>query len=113
MARMVEKRTSLRFPTTHWSRVIAAGDRNATGAREALEELCRDYWFPLYAFARRKGDPPAEAEDLVQGLFADLIERGDLAALNQSRGRFRSFLCAAFLHYRSNHRDHDRASRRG
>jgi RNA polymerase sigma factor (sigma-70 family) len=102
-----------RFPTTRWSRVIRAGDPADPGARTALEDLCRDYWFPLYAFVRRHGLSPDEAEDIVQGFFADLIERGDMSSMEQSKGRFRSFLRAACEHYLANRRDHDRAAKRG
>ncbi len=102
-----------RFPTTRWTRVIRAGDPADPGAITALEDLCRDYWFPLYAFVRRQGLSPDEAEDIVQGLFADLIERGDMASVDQSKGRFRSFLRAACEHYLANCRDHDRAAKRG
>ena len=77
-----------------WSRVVRAGDPADPEARAALEGLCRDYWYPLYAFARRRGLAPDDACDLVQGFFADLIERGDLAAVDPERGRFRSFLLA-------------------
>ncbi len=83
-----------RFPTTRWSRVVRALDPADPGARAALEDLCRDYWFPLYAFARRRELSPSEAEDLVQGFLADLLERGDLAGVDRSKGRFRSFLFA-------------------
>jgi RNA polymerase sigma-70 factor (ECF subfamily) len=92
---------------------LSAGDPADAGARAALEELCRDYWFPLYAFVRRRGYSTHEAEDLVQGFLADLLERGDLAALDQSKGRFRSFLRAACEHYLCNRLDHDRAAKRG
>jgi RNA polymerase sigma factor (sigma-70 family) len=102
-----------RFPTTRWSRVIRASDSADPGARTALEELCRDYWFPLYAFVRRHGLSPHEAEDIVQGFLADLIERGHMASMDQSKGRFRSFLRAACEHYLANRRDHDRAAKRG
>jgi RNA polymerase sigma factor (sigma-70 family) len=102
-----------RFPTTRWSRVIRAADSADPGARTALEELCRDYWFPLYAFVRRHGLSPHEAEDIVQGFLADLIERGDMASMDQSKGRFRSFLRAACKHYLANRRYHDRAAKRG
>src|SRR5262249_56932980 len=57
------------FPTTRWSQVVAAGDRAGPAARDALAELCSAYWYPLYAFVRRKGHPPGEAADLVQGTF--------------------------------------------
>jgi RNA polymerase sigma-70 factor (ECF subfamily) len=93
--------------------VIRAGDLADPAARTALEALCRDYWFPLYSFARRRGLPPEAAEDAVQGLLADLIARGDLTGLEPSRGRFRSFLRAACDHHLANRRDHDRAARRG
>jgi RNA polymerase sigma-70 factor (ECF subfamily) len=110
---MSETHSGHRFPTTRWSRVARAGGPADATAREALEGLCRDYWFPLYAFARRRGLSPHEAEDLVQGFLADLLERGDLAGLDRSKGRFRAFLRAACEHYLANRRDHDRAAKRG
>jgi DNA-directed RNA polymerase specialized sigma24 family protein len=70
----------------------------AGAASFALEELCRDYWFRLYAFVRRNGLSPDAAEDIVQGFLADLLERGAPAGLDQSNGRFRSFLRAACEH---------------
>ena len=102
-----------RFPTTRWSRIGRVGDQGDPEARAALEGLCRDYWFPLYAFIRARGHSSDESEDLVQGFLADLLERGDLARLDQSKGRFRAFLRAACDHYLSNRRDHDRAAKRG
>ena len=75
---MSEVSSAARFPTTCWSRILAAGDPDAPEARAALEGLCRDYWYPLYAFVRRKGHDPETAQDLVQGLFAGLLERDDL-----------------------------------
>ena len=102
-----------RFPTTQWSRVARAGDPADAGAREALEGLCRDYWYPLYAFARRRGLGPEDACDVVQGFLADLIERGDLSAADRERGRFRGFLRAACGHYLAHRREHDRALKRG
>jgi DNA-directed RNA polymerase specialized sigma24 family protein len=101
------------FPTTHWSRVLQAGDPNDRGSRDALEHLCRDYWYPLYAFARRQGLNRDEAGDLVQGFLADLIERRDLTRADPARGRFRSFLKAACGHFLAHCRDHDRALKRG
>lgn len=101
------------FPTTHWSRVLRAGDPNDMEGRDALEQLCCDYWYPLYAFARRQGLDREEASDLVQGFLADLIERRDLAKADPSRGRFRSFLRTACAHFLSHARDHDRAAKRG
>ena len=101
-----------RFPTSRWSRVIRAGNPVDPGAATALEDLCGDYWFPLYAFVRRHGVSPNEAADIVQGLLCDLIERGDMARIDQSKGRFRSFLRAACEHYLANCRDYDRAGKR-
>ncbi len=102
-----------RFPTTRWSRLGRVGDLADPEARAALEGLCRDYWFPLYAFIRARGHSSHESEDLVQGFLADLMERGDLARLDQSKGRFRAFLRSSCDHYLSNRRDHDRAAKRG
>ena len=102
-----------RFPTTHWSRVLRAGDPTDREGRDALERLCRDYWYPLYAFARRQGLDRDEAGDLVQGFLADLIERRDLSKADPTRGRFRSFLRTACSHFLSHAREHDRALKRG
>jgi RNA polymerase sigma factor (sigma-70 family) len=102
-----------RFPTTHWSRVLQAADPTDQESREALEQLCRAYWYPLYAFARRRGVDTDEAADLVQGFLADLIERRDLARADPNRGRFRSFLGAACGHFLAHRREYDRAIKRG
>jgi DNA-directed RNA polymerase specialized sigma24 family protein len=110
---MSEQYSSARFPTTHWSRLARASGPDKNEARAALEGLCRDYWFALYAFVRRRGLSQHESEDLVQGFLADLLERGDLAGLDQSRGRLRTFLRVACDHYLANRRDHDRAAKRG
>jgi RNA polymerase sigma-70 factor (ECF subfamily) len=101
------------FPTTQWSRVARAGDPDEPEARAALEGLCRDYWYPLYALARRRGFDRDEAGDIVQGFLADLLERGDLVTADPSRGRFRSFLRAACIHFMERRRQHDRALKRG
>ena len=72
------------FPTTHWSRVLAAGGDDP-GSREALAALCRDYWYPLYGFVRLKGHSPEDAQDLVQALFAELLDRGSFWELGRGR----------------------------
>jgi len=110
---MIENPSAAPFPTTCWGRVLEAGDPAAPESRAALEGLCRDYWYPLYAFVRRKGHDPETAQDLVQGLFASLLERDDLRRLDPGRGRFRSFLMACCTHYIARHRERERAARRG
>ncbi len=102
-----------RFRTTRWSRIVAVRGGDSARAREALESLCRDYWYPLYAFVRRKGYDDASAEDLVQGFFARLLEKKDLATLDRRKGRFRSFLLAACTHYLANQAERARAQKRG
>jgi RNA polymerase sigma factor (sigma-70 family) len=97
------------FHTTRWSLVLAARDAQ----RPALEELCRAYWLPLYAYARRSGFESHEAEDVVQAFFARLLEKRDLAAVGPEKGRFRSFLLASLRHFVANWRDHARAEKRG
>jgi RNA polymerase sigma-70 factor (ECF subfamily) len=82
-------------------------------ARRALEELAHAYWYPLYAFARRRGEPPEAAQDLVQGFFAELLERHALERADQDRGRFRAFLRASFLNFCSRQRARDSAQKRG
>lgn len=101
------------FATTQWSLVRAANDDSAGTARGALEALCRRYWYPLYAYARRRGFQPSHAEDLTQGFFAQLLERRDLAKVDPARGRFRSFLLTAFQHFLLNQQEHGRALKRG
>jgi DNA-directed RNA polymerase specialized sigma24 family protein len=101
------------FGTTHWSLVLAAKGRGAPEAREALATLCETYWYPLYAFVRRKGYDRDRAQDLVQGFFVRLLEKDDLSAVVPAKGRFRSYLMAACTHYLANQRVHDRALKRG
>ncbi len=110
---MFESAASDRFPTTCWSRIAHAGDPSDPEAAAALERLCRDYWYPLYAFVRRQGYGPDDAGDLVQGFLADFLERRDLAAADPERGRFRSFLRASCAHFLAHHRERDRALKRG
>ncbi len=105
--------SSARFPTTCWGQILSAGNGASPEARAALEELCRDYWYPLYAFARRKGHDPETAQDLVQSVFTSLLERHDLRGLAPERGRFRSFLMACCAHYAARQNDRERAIKRG
>lgn len=93
--------------------MLAARDADDAGARKALEELCRDYWYPLFAFARRKGARREDAEELVQGFLTRLVEHRDLRSVSKERGRFRSFLMAALQHHIANERDRERAVKRG
>lgn len=110
---MTDLRSTHEFPTTHWGRVIAAGDRDAPEARDALAELCAAYWFPVYAFIRRKGNDPESSLDLTQGYFARLLESGALAAADPGKGRFRAFLRADAAFFLADARDRDGALKRG
>lgn len=101
------------FTTTHWSVVLAAGHSSAPGATEALEKLCSSYWFPLYAFVRRQGHNPPDAQDSTQQFFAWLIEHKQLRAVEVERGRFRSYLLAMLKHFLSDERKKARAQKRG
>ncbi len=102
-----------RFETTQWSLVLAAGQRGSAGAEEALARLCSLYWYPVFAFVRRQGHPADEAQDLTQGFFARLIEKGELSAADRSRGRFRSFLLTNCRFYLANERDRAFTQKRG
>ena len=110
---MAENPAAGDFPTTHWSRVLAAGDPGAPSAREALAELCQSYWFPLYAYIRRRGHDPDRAQELTQDLFVRLLEKEVLAAADPARGRFRAFLRAVCTDFLANSRDRERARKRG
>ena len=87
------------FPTTHWSVVLRARDRQSRASGQALEKLCRAYWFPLYAHLRRCGHSVEDAQDLTQGFFEQFLDKDFLAAAEPERGRFRSFLLSALKHY--------------
>ena len=107
-------KTGAAFCTTHWTLVLAAaqGD-DGTTTREALARLCSVYWYPLYAFCRRQGRQPHDAEDLTQQFFARLLEKNGLASVRPEHGRFRSFLLVSLKNFLSNEWDRGQAQRRG
>jgi len=101
------------FATTHWTVVLAAGQSASPDAGVALEELCRTYWYPLYAYVRRQGHTREDAEDLTQAFFATLLAKNYLAGLSSDRGRFRAFLLAALKHFLANEWDRANRQKRG
>ncbi len=102
------------FASTRWSIVASAAlDGKDPATRDALERLCESYWYPIYAYARRKGIGREDARDLVQGFFARLIEKHDFAQADAERGRFRSFLLTCFEHFRANEWKKQAAQKRG
>jgi RNA polymerase sigma-70 factor (ECF subfamily) len=101
------------FCTTHWSAVLTARDKDSSQASQALAELCRTYWYPLYAYIRRRGHAPADAEDLTQSFFERLLEKDYLGDLTPGAGRFRSFLLAALKHFLANEWHRARTQKRG
>lgn len=101
------------FHTTHWSVVLAARQADAPGARQAIEQLCRAYWYPLYAYLRREGWSEPDAEDLTQGFFAHLFEHQTLNRAAREKGRFRSFLLASLKYYVAGQRAREQRQKRG
>lgn len=101
------------FATTHWSVVLAAGQSTDARASAALEELCRAYWYPLYAYLRRDGRSEPDAQDLTQGFFEHLLERRMLDRAVPGKGRFRSFLLGSLKYYVANQQAHERRQKRG
>jgi RNA polymerase sigma-70 factor (ECF subfamily) len=101
------------FATTHWTVVLAAGRQHSPQAARALEELCRTYWFPLYAYVRRRGYAREDAEDLTQAFFTRLLEKNSFASLNAGKGKFRAFLLASVKHFLANARDKAHTLKRG
>src|ERR1700685_525809 len=101
------------FATTRWSLVLAAGQRSSPQSSAALATLCENYWYPLYAYVRRRGHDADEAQDFTQAFFARLLEKNDLAAADPGRGRFRSFLLASLKHFLANEWEMARAGNRG
>jgi RNA polymerase sigma factor (sigma-70 family) len=102
-----------RFHTTQWTVVMQAAQSNTAAAMAALAELYQIYWFPLYAFARRRGHSPHDAQDLTQGFFVDLMGRKALTQVDQMKGKFRSFLLASFQNYLSVEAQRSRSIKRG
>ena len=101
------------FATTRWTVVLAAGQRGAPQATVALEELCRTYWYPLYAYVRRHGHSREDAEDLTQGFFARLLEKNYLEGLSSDKGKFRAFLLVALKRFLANEWDRANRQKRG
>ncbi len=93
--------------------MLAAGKRHTPQSDRALEELCRTYWFPLYAYVRRRGHNKEDAEDLTQAFFARFLEKNYLDGLSAERGRFRAFLLASLKHFLANEWDKSQAQKRG
>jgi RNA polymerase sigma-70 factor (ECF subfamily) len=101
------------FNTTHWSVVLAAGESDAARAHAALEQLCRTYWFPLYAYVRRRGSGPHEAQDLTQEFFLRLLDKQSLRLADSRRGKFRSFLLTSLKNFLINEWQKGHAAKRG
>jgi len=102
-----------RFATTHWSVILAASDSASAQYKPALSELCRTYWFPLYAYLRRRGCDSHQAEDYTQGFFAGLLEKKSLRKADPKYGKFRSFLLACLKNFLADEKDRDHAQKRG
>jgi len=101
------------FVTTHWSVVLTAGRSDSTRAQNALASLCQIYWYPLYAYVRRRGYQPPDAQDLTQEFFARLLEQNWIAQADRSRGRFRTFLLSTLSHFLTNEWHKAHAKKRG
>ena len=102
-----------RFAVTHWSAIARAGGPDSPAATEALQDLCQTYWYPLYAFARRGGWSPSDAEDLTQSFFARLLAQKLITRADPSKGRFRTFLLTLFKRFLANEWNRTHAQKRG
>ena len=101
------------FSTTRWSLVAAAGEGGSDRSARALAELCERYWYPLYAYVRRRGSDPDDARDLTQAFFAKLLEKQDLRVADPKRGRFRTFLLSSMKNFIAGEWRKESAQRRG
>jgi RNA polymerase sigma factor (sigma-70 family) len=101
------------FATTHWSVVLAAGQQNTLQSSAALEQLCRDYWYPVYVYVRRRGISHEDAQDLTQAFFAHLLRKDFLDGVGPEKGRFRSFLLACLKHFLADEWAKARTAKRG
>jgi len=104
---------SSRFPTTRWTLVVAAGDPQRKDARSALVSLCENYWYPLYAYLRRRGYPPDRSQDLTQEFFMRVLEGRYLDRADPEKGRFRSFILTSLKFFAADEQDRQRARKRG
>ncbi len=110
---LADERPRPLFVTTHWSVVLAAKDKASPDCAQALETLCRTYWFPLYAFVRGSGQSPHDAQDLTQTFFARLLAKNYLRVVAPEKGRFRTFLRMALKRFLANEWERLRAQKRG
>lgn len=106
-------RPRVSFATTHWTLVLSAGQAGTPESRRALETLCGQYWYPLYAFVRQQGHSADDAGELTQEFFLRLLAKNAIAAADPARGRFRSWLLGALKHFLADQRDHSGALKRG
>lgn len=102
-----------RFRTTRWSAVLLSAQSQTPGSQPALAELCRTYWYPIYAFIRRRGFSAEDAQDLTQGFFLHLLDHKALRQVSPVKGKFRSFLLASLQNYLSDQADSVRCLKRG
>src|SRR5262250_1716587 len=101
------------FPATRWTLVVAAGNPERKEARSALASLCENYWYPLYAYLRRRGYPADQAQDLTQEFFIRVLEGRYLDRADPEKGRFRSFILTSLKFFVADEEDRQRASKRG
>jgi RNA polymerase sigma-70 factor (ECF subfamily) len=101
------------FATTHWSVVLEAGEQSSPQAETALTRLCKTYWLPVYAFVRKRGHSPEQAQDLTQAFFTNFLEKQHVTKANRDRGRFRSFLMTSVENFLRNENERARALKRG
>ncbi len=113
MNRTLEPQDSAWASATHWSVVLAAGQQSSPQSANALEQLCRTYWYPLYAYVRRRGVGPDDAQDLTQEFFARMLQQGWLAKASPLKGKFRAFLLTALNHFLANEYRRAQAAKRG
>lgn len=101
------------FPVTHWTDIVAACREDSATAMEALNRLCSTYWYPIYAYIRRKGHTDADAKDIVQAFFFHILERNLLGSADRTKGKFRSFLLGSLNYFLANLKDFEQAKKRG
>ena len=102
-----------RFPATHWTDVVAARREGSSAAAEALNRLCTTYWYPIYAYIRRKGHSDADAKDIAQGFFYHILEKNLLGSADRTKGKFRSFLLGSLNYFLANLYEFEHAQKRG